>query len=258
MKNQDPGIHYFPEIGAGGFSRIDSTIQFYDRIHALIRPEFVLLDFGAGRGAAYRDDVSPYRRQLRNFRGKVSEVIGVDIDPIVVQNPTLDRALVLQPTDPIPLPDKSVHLIVSDFTFEHIQDPAFAARELDRVLAPGGWICIRTPNRYGYVAMANVLTPQYLRGRVLHMAQPGRREQDVFEPFYRLNTFTALKRYFDPAGYQHFTYSWDAEPAYHANSKIIYRFLLIIHRLTPPRARTLLMAFLRKSAEKEEHEAPEK
>jgi hypothetical protein len=50
MKNEDTGIHFFPEIGAGGFSRIDSTIQFYERINSLVDPDFVLLDFGAGRG----------------------------------------------------------------------------------------------------------------------------------------------------------------------------------------------------------------
>jgi SAM-dependent methyltransferase len=48
---------------------------------------------------------------------------------------------------------------VSDFTFEHIVDPAQAARELDRVLKHGGWLCARTPNRYGYIALANRFVP---------------------------------------------------------------------------------------------------
>src|SRR5438093_10285660 len=101
MKNEDPGIYFFPEIEAGGFSRIDSTIQFYERINALVDPEFVLLDFGAGRGAAHSDDVVCYRRELLDFRSKVREVIGADIDPIVTANPVLDRAFVLQPKGPI-------------------------------------------------------------------------------------------------------------------------------------------------------------
>jgi len=28
-------------------------------------------------------------------------------------------------------------MVVSDFTFEHIENPAYVARELDRILAPG-------------------------------------------------------------------------------------------------------------------------
>jgi SAM-dependent methyltransferase len=248
MKNKDPGIRFFPEIGAGGFSRIDSTIQFYERINALVDEDFVLLDFGAGRGAAHWDDAVPYRKKLRDFRGKVREVIGADIDPIVTDNPVLNRAFVIHPGSCIPLPDASVNLIISDFTFEHIEDPAYIAGELDRILVPGGWICVRTPNRYGYVALTNQLAPKFLRMRVLRLAQPSRKEQDVFTPFYRLNTFKAFRSYFNPTHYEHFTYSWDAEPAYHANSQALYRLFLIVHHLTPPTLRTLLLIFLRKKA----------
>ena len=59
---------------------MDSTIQFYERINALLQPDFVVLDFGAGRGASHSEDRVRYRRELRNLRGKVREVIGADID----------------------------------------------------------------------------------------------------------------------------------------------------------------------------------
>jgi SAM-dependent methyltransferase len=248
MKNPDPTIHFFPEIGAGGFSRVDSTIQFYERVNALIKPDFVLLDFGAGRGAGHLEDEVRYRRELCNFKGKVREVIGADVDPIVTKNPLLNRALVLDPTGSIPLPDECVHLIISDFTFEHIRDPSRTASELNRILIPGGWICVRTPNKYGYVALANQLVPESLRLHLLRFLQPSREEQDVFRTFYRLNTVGALKRHFKPAKYDYFVYSWDAEPAYHANYKSLFRLLKTIHDLTPPMLRTLLLIFLRKRA----------
>src|SRR5262245_29252165 len=64
----DPTSSFFPEVGAGGFSRIDSTIQFYQRVNALVDPKFALLDFGAGRGVHCFDDSVSYRRELRNFK----------------------------------------------------------------------------------------------------------------------------------------------------------------------------------------------
>jgi SAM-dependent methyltransferase len=246
MKNVDPMIYFFPEIEAGGFSRIDSTIQFYTRINALLNSNLMLLDFGAGRGISHLEDTVPYRRELRNFRGKVREVIGADVDPVVATNPSLDRAVVLDPAGTIPLSDECVHVIVSDFTFEHISDPSRTARELNRILIPGGWICARTPNKYGYIAVASQLIPEVLRMHILRLVQPRREEQDVFKTFYRLNTLHALKRYFSPADYEYFVYSWDAEPAYHAHSKALFRLLLMIHRVTPPMLRTLLLIFLRK------------
>ena len=66
-RSRDP---LFPEIEAADFSRIDSTIQFYERINALVEPDFVLFDFGAGCGAAHWDDVVRYRRKLRDFQGQ--------------------------------------------------------------------------------------------------------------------------------------------------------------------------------------------
>ena len=246
MIHDDPGRYFFPEIGAGGFSRIDSTIQFYEQIRALSDPNFVLLDFGAGRGAAHSDDAIRYRRELRDLRGTFREVIGADVDPIVTTNPVIDRAFVLQPECLIPLPDKSVDVVISDFTFEHVEAPAQVANELDRILAPGGWICVRTPNRYGYVALVNRLAPKFLRPRVLRLAQPERKEQDVFRPYYRLNTIRKLSQYFNTESYEHFVYFWDAEPAYHANSKALYRLFLIIHYFTPTRLKTLLLIFLHK------------
>src|SRR4051812_48594143 len=107
MKNRtDPTSYFFPEMEAGGFTRVDSTIQFYQRINAMIKPYFVVLDFGAGRGAGYIEDHAGYHAKLRTLRGKVRQVIGADVDPIVEKNPMLDRALVLDQSGSIPLPDE--------------------------------------------------------------------------------------------------------------------------------------------------------
>jgi len=43
-------------------------------------------------------------------------------------------------------------------------------------------------------------------------------------------------------------YSWDAEPAYHANFKALYRLFLIIHHLTPSSLKSLLLIYLRKKS----------
>ncbi len=144
---RDVVASFYPEMAAGGFSRYDGTIQFYQRIHALLRPGDSILDFGAGRGMAFHQDKVPYRRGLRDLRGEGRRVIGVDVDPVVSTNPSLDEAQVIAPAHPLPFADATFDLIVSDSTFEHVADAAGVACELDRVLKPGGWLCARTPNR---------------------------------------------------------------------------------------------------------------
>jgi SAM-dependent methyltransferase len=171
---------------------------------------------------------------------------GVDVDEGVMQNPALDEAYVFNPKDPLPIGDASIDIIVSDFTFEHIVDPAQAARELDRVLKHGGWLCARTPNRYGYIALANRFVPKAIKTRVLNIVQPSRKEEDVFPAVYLMNAFGALLKYFPSDRFEHFSYTWGSEPAYHANKKTLYRFFQIIQYITPPALHSILIVFIRK------------
>ncbi|MGY3293953.1 hypothetical protein ACVWWP_007020 [Bradyrhizobium sp. LM3.6] len=117
---------------------------------------------------------------------------------------------------------------------------------MDRLLKPGGWICARTPNKYGYIALANRLVPEALSHRLLKKMQPDRKEEDVFPAVYRLNTSAALAKHFPPSRFDHFVYSWDAEPAYHGNRQGLYRAFQIVQYLTPPRLKTILMVFIQK------------
>ena len=137
-KMSDIVSFFYPENGAGGFSRCDGTVQFYQRVRALLRPDYVVLDFGAGRGAAYYQDSSLYRKSLRNLRGEGRRIIGVDVDPVVSSNPLIDEGVVIDPASPLPFPNDTFDLIVSDSTFEHVSDAKRVASELDRVLMVGG------------------------------------------------------------------------------------------------------------------------
>ena len=45
----------FDEVSVSGFSHIDQEVAFFSQVAALVRPNHVLLDFGAGRGEFYFD-----------------------------------------------------------------------------------------------------------------------------------------------------------------------------------------------------------
>lgn len=235
----------FPEIGAGGFSRVDGTVAFYTRVQAVSEHAGVVIDYGAGRGAWVEDEV-PYRRRLHDLRVPGRVVVGIDVDPVVVDNPALDVAHVVAPHEPMPLIDCSADVIVADWVLEHITDPKFVAADLTRVLKPGGWLCARTPNRFGYVALMSRWVPNRLHTRVLARAQPHRHERDIFPTAYRMNTPSALATLFPD--FERIVYRFHPEPAYAGAHEVAYRTMNRLQLLLPARFGATTFAFLRKPA----------
>lgn len=242
---RDVARYFYPEIEAGGFSRVDGTVEFYGRINALLSPEMVVLDFGAGRGG-HVGDVSPYRRDLRVLKGKVARVVGADVDPVVTTNPTVDERIVLGHGTPLPFDDESFDLVVADATFEHVEAPALVAAELHRVLRPNGWICARTPSRWGYIGLGANLTPNRVHATLLKRLQPHRQSRDVFPTRYRMNTRKTLDELFPPSQFENFTYARTTEPAYFGNSRLLWQLMFLVNRMTPARMGAMLFVFLRK------------
>ena len=236
---------FYPEMAVGGFSHVDGSIAFYTQIASLLRPDSRVLDYGAGRGEQIADDPSPYRRALLTLRGRCAHVEGCDVAAAVLTNPYLDHAEIIDPEAPLPYADASFDIIVSRYVFEHVGNPAVVARELLRVVKPGGWICAVTPNGYGYVSLGARLVPNRRHAAALTTAQPGRKAEDVFPTRYRLNSRRALERWFGHAADVH-VFRGSAEPAYHFGSPLLFGVFKLLHKLLPDGLQNQLFIFMRK------------
>ena len=237
---------FYPEMGAGGFNRVDGTLQFYLRVSALISPEDTIVDLGAGRGAIVDPSAPTFRANLTYFKGRVRRVIGIDIDPVVNTNPLLDEAYVYDGIR-LPIDDTSIDLLVSDYTFEHIDNTHTFAAEIERVVKRGGWVCARTPHLFSAVAFAATLMPNKLHSMLLRRIQPNRKEHDVFPTHYRINTIRAARELFRSDKWEHFSYTWSPNPAYHFNNKFIYKILQVFQYIKAPLlGGEVLLIFMRK------------
>jgi ubiquinone/menaquinone biosynthesis C-methylase UbiE len=160
---------------------------FRERILERLRPEFHVLDLGAGAGIV---------RQM-NFRGLAARVCGVDPNERVLANPHLDEAR--QGTgEAIPYPDARFDLVICDNVLEHVADPVSVFREVRRVLRPGGLFMAKTPNLRHYVATLARLTPH--RFHQFYNALRGRARHDTFPTLYRANTPAAVRAHAERAG----------------------------------------------------------
>lgn len=165
----------------------DAQVRLRELLDAELRPDSRVLELGAGTGRIPQHDL----------KGRCAELVGADFDPRVLDNPRLDRGVVLE-GDALPIEDASFDLAVSIAVLEHVERPGRFLGEVARVLRPGGAFVSLTPNRWHYVSLAAAVTPMGVHRR--YNAWRGRPEADTFPTRYRLNTARALRRHGAAAG----------------------------------------------------------
>ncbi len=235
-----------PETAAGGYTRDDEAIEFYTRVNALVKSDMVVVDLGAGRGSRYDEESADFPQRLCNFHGRVKRVIGLDVDPVVLDHPHLDEAHVIEPGGRLPLEDGSIDIIICEWVIEHVQHPKEFAREIDRVLRPGGWLCALTPNRLGYVGIGNMIVPETLKDRLMRLVWPERPREDAFPTFYRMNSLDSIRQAFEGRNWSHHGYISNGTPKYHGGKGVGFAFVSLLQWMMPPPMRTNLMVFSRK------------
>lgn len=238
----------YPEVEAGGFTRHDGFVEFYSRVNALLDTDSEVLDFGAGRGLWAFEPMSDYHKHLRAFHERVARVEGVDVDDVVLTNPTLAAAHVIEPGATLPYDPETFDVVLADYVLEHVsrEDAPTVAREVLRVLRPGGWFAARTPNKWGMIGLGARAVPNELHTRVLKRLQPERKEQDVFPVRYSMNTRRDLVALF-PEPHKLVVYGHASEPTYFGSSAVAWRAAQVADRLTPPALAPTLMVFVQKA-----------
>lgn len=240
---------FYPEARLLGFTFADGTVNFYNAVNKLIGRnalEKTLLDLGCGRGwYMYKDDDSDEAiiKQLRNFRGRVKKVIGIDVDENAATNPALDEFHLMEIGKPWPVENESIDICICDYVMEHVDDIPFFFSELKRIIKKGGIACLRTPNKWGYVAAASSLVPNSLHTKVLKKIQPARDEKDVFPVIYKCNTKKTFNRFFKQYGFEAHVFHYEAEPNYLKFSYLSFAFGYYFHKLLPAAFKNTLFAF---------------
>lgn len=105
-----------------------------------------LLDVGCGNGELW-----PFLRdRFAEYHG--ADVVRYDGFPPEGRFHPVDLD-----TGRVPLPDGVADVVVAVETIEHLENPRAFARELTRLVRPGGWVVVTTPNQLSWLSKLSLV-----------------------------------------------------------------------------------------------------
>jgi ubiquinone/menaquinone biosynthesis C-methylase UbiE len=219
----------------------DGTTDFHGLCSAVIPAGSNILEIGSGPS-----------NPTSSFLASIGNVQGVDIDPDISLNDSLDSAHVLT-EDNYPFPENTFDACVSNYVVEHVADPRAHLKEILRVLKPGGVYVFRAPNFFHYVSIVSHLTPHWFHKLVANRLRNLPSEShDPYPTQYKMNTRPTLVHNAREAGFEIDEIRFiEKEPMYGLSSKVLFfafmgyeRVVNRFNALSPLRAN--ILAVLRK------------
>ena len=190
----------------------DGTLIFYHWLRQHVRCNHIVLNVGAGPTADSK---------LRSLRGEVKQVIGVDIDEVVLKNTDLDQAFIIKNGN-LPFPDNYFDLAWADYVLEHVENPLTFLKEIHRVLKSNASFFFRTPNKYHYVALIARATPHRFHELCANRVRglpPGSHEP--YPTCYLINDRKSIEKMALTTGFRKSEFKLvEAEPSYSRVSSI--------------------------------------
>ena len=169
----------------------------------------------------------PVELTTKSLRERATEIIGLDVDPLVRVNPLLDEAIVYD-GGLFPFANGRFDLAVSRWVNEHLSNPDLHFKEVHRVLAPGGLYLFRTVNLYHYKMLGAYLLPHGLKVHLVRwLTHTSSDAHDPYPAYYRANTRRRINRLSTLAGFVRVRLDVSEEyPGYGMASKALFILLM--------------------------------
>ncbi len=171
-----------------------------------------VLDAGCGHGNYIIDE----------FRRNIGWAVGVDLAPeFTAKNICLDEIRYLD-LAALPLADNSFDVCLSLWALEHLPDPQAVLREIYRVIKPGGYFLLATPNRRSWLIRARAWLNGGLARKWVGLVY-GRQAGDVFPVYYRANEEKFLTRLLKEIGFGEVKLIPNFDPSYTSFGELTFR-----------------------------------
>jgi len=174
-----------------------SQCLYEDILNSHVKPDMIWLDLGCGH------KILPTWRQQeeKNLVKKCKTVVGIDysFDSLKKHKniPLKARGDITK----LPFKDNSFDLVSANMVVEHLENPGLQFLEINRIVKPKGVFIFHTPNLFGYTTLISKMVPEIFKDKLIYIFQ-GRKEEDVFDTYYRANSKKIIIRIANKTGFE--------------------------------------------------------
>lgn len=120
-------------------------------------------------------------------------LIGLDYQYYSLKRQKIVKYKVVGNIQDLPFNSCSFNLITANLVLEHVHDPIKSLKEIHRILEPNGIFIFHTPNLLNFQSLAGFLVPKTIKNNLIKFLE-GRKEEDTFHTYYRINTPSKVKK----------------------------------------------------------------
>lgn len=168
----------------------NSQFAYKDKLFSLVSSNKRWLDLGCGH-RLLPEWMPQSDGESALLAGQAGLFVGVDRDVESLARHDVIRRKVGGELHHLPFRDECFDLVTANMVVEHLEAPETALKEFSRVLRPGGLFVLHTPNKVAYSSLVTRLFPEGFLPRLSRILL-GRKVEDVYPTFYRLNTRAAI------------------------------------------------------------------
>lgn len=161
----------------------DSQHMYEQALNGCVTGTTDWLDVGCGHQLLPGWRIEAERSLVRRCR----LIVGIDSDDDSLKRHGTITNTVQGDIARLPFPDGSFNLVTANMVVEHLENPIEHFIEINRVLKTGGLCIFHTPNVRGYTTRLAGILPECLRRRAAALLH-GRKEDDIYPAYYRLNS----------------------------------------------------------------------
>jgi ubiquinone/menaquinone biosynthesis C-methylase UbiE len=177
----------------------NAQFAYRETLEAKLLPETRWLDIGCGR-RLFPPWMPQSERTQVAMTGKVKATFGLDPDLASLMDNRFVQYRVQGDSSALPFAEDSFDLLTANMVVEHVSDPVALLSEAFRVLKPKGVFLFHTPNLLSYATLTARMVPEAFKVRLIRYLE-GRKGEDVFPTFYRMNTPAQVEKLAVAAGF---------------------------------------------------------